>query len=194
MMRYAAIGLAAGLALAAAPALAQQGGGLPTPYVGENLLVGVPDGYKVDYTAKNAKASISEMVPKAETVHDWSEMVTVQIFFGLHSTPQQFKARVEALWRQTCTDANAHQIAEADENGYPVLVWMLVCPRNPQSGKPEWTWFKAIAGNDSFYLVQKAFRFEPSKEQVVRWTQYLRGVTLCDSRARERSCAGGAPQ
>jgi hypothetical protein len=36
-------------------------------------------------------------------------------------------------------------------------------PKNRESGKPEITWFKAVQGNNSFYLVQKAFRFEPSK-------------------------------
>ena len=63
---------------------------------------------------------------------------------------------------------------------------MLTCPTNKQTGKPEWTWFKAIQGNDSFYVVQKAFRFEPSQEQVVEWTKYLRRVSVCDS--RRNSC------
>ena len=176
-------------------AIAQPGSGLPTPFVGENLLVSLPDGYKVDFTAKNDKSSISEMVPKAESVRNWTEMVTVQLFFGLKTSTQQFKARSEALWQQSCEGASAHQIADTNENGFPVLVWMLTCPLNPQSGKPEWTWFKTIAGNDSFYVVQKAFRFEPSKDQVVQWTQYLRKVVVCDNRVAERNCsAGDAPK
>src|SRR5262249_23634265 len=151
----------------------------------------LPEGYKVDHSAKNDKASISEMVPKAESVKDWTEMVTVQIFFGLKTPPQQFKARMETLWSQACANSTTNPIAEANENGYPVLVGLLTCPRNPQTGKPEWTWFKAIGGNDSFYVVQKAFRFEPSKEQAVQWTNYLKSVALCDSRVKERTCGAG---
>ena len=66
------------------------------------------------------------------------------------------------------------------------------CPKNPGTGKPEITWFKAVQGNDSFYLVQKAFKFEPSKEQVTRWMGYLRKVSVCDSRIADRVCPKAA--
>ena len=48
----------------------------------ENLLVAMPPGYKVGYTKHTAKGVITEMVPAAETVENWTEMVTVQIFYG----------------------------------------------------------------------------------------------------------------
>lgn len=47
---------------------------------------------------------------------------------------------------------------------------------------------KAIAGRDSFYLVQKAFRFRPDKAQIEQWSRYLRNVSVCDSRVSERAC------
>ncbi len=172
----------------AAPALAQQ----PGLSAGENLLVTLPSGYKVDYTAKNEKGTISEMVPSAENVNAWTEMVTVQIFFKMKAAPQQFRTRMETMWSQACANSTSIPIAEASENGYPVLVWQMTCPLNKQTGKPEWTYFKAIGGNDSFYVVQKAFKFEPSQEQVVQWTKYLKSVSLCDTRLKERECKGGA--
>ena len=52
----------------------------------------------------------------------------------------------------------------------------------------EISWFKAVQGNDSFYLVQKAFRFVPSKAQIARWVGYLKAVHVCDSRLPERAC------
>ena len=52
--------------------------------------------------------------------------------------------------------------------------------------------FKAIQGNDSFYVVQKAFKFSPSREQVVTWTRYLRKIAVCDSRLPERRCPATA--
>ena len=65
---------------------------------------------------------------------------------------------------------------------------MQVCPLNQATGKPEITWFKAIQGNDSFYVVQKAFKFMPTNEQVVAWTQYLKSVQVCDTRIKGREC------
>ena len=63
------------------------------------------------------------------------------------------------------------------------------------TGKPEITWFKAIQGNDRFYVVQVAFKAWPSKEQITRWMGYLKEVTVCDTRLPDRACAApGAAQ
>jgi hypothetical protein len=155
----------------------------------ENLLVTAPPGYKVGFDTKKPNMLMTEFVPDKETVEDWTEMVTVQVFFGLKATPRQFMDNMDKTWRAACPEApEAHTVADAAENGYPTLVWLLDCPKNPKSGKPEITWFKAVQGNDSFYLVQKAFRFTPDKEQITRWMGYLRKVSVCDSRIAERAC------
>ncbi len=67
-------------------------------------------------------------------------------------------------------------------NGYTTMTWRMSCPLNRQSGKPEITWFKAIAGHDSFYVVQKAFKFEPAAEKAAEWVAYLNKVSVCDTR------------
>jgi hypothetical protein len=157
----------------------------------ENLLVAVPEGYKPDYSAKTAHSTITEMVPQGQTVQHWTEMVTVQIFYGIKPGPDAFRARVAGNWAKACKGVSAHAIAQGRENGYPFAVWMLVCPRNGQTGKPEWTWFKAIQGNDSLYVVQKAFKFEPARDEIVTWTRYLKGVSVCDTRLAERNCPRG---
>jgi hypothetical protein len=90
-----------------------------------------------------------------------------------------------------CAGSAAFPLASAQENGYPIALWLMACPRNKDTGKPEMTWFKAMQGNDSFYVVQKAFKFDPPKEQVAQWTRYLKSVTICDTRLRERACPAG---
>jgi hypothetical protein len=166
--------------LAAAPAAAQ--------LVNENLLVVMPSGYKIGFQTKKNNMDMSEMVPSSETVDDWTEMVTVQIFHGMKAQPEQFKGTLEQRWSAACPGSTSAPVASAVENGYAALVWVFSCPRNPGTGKPEITWFKAVLGNDSFYLVQKAFKFTPSKDQVVQWTHYLNAVAVCDSRLPDRAC------
>jgi hypothetical protein len=173
--------LAAGLlSFAAFPAAAE--------FVDETLLVNVPAGYKIGFRDRDKNELVNEMVPDNETVNDWTEMVTVQIFYNLKVTPESFRASGEKFWAETCAGSAFNTVAKGIENGYPALVWMQSCPLNSQTGKPEITWFKAIQGNDSFYVVQKAFKFEPSKEQVVEWTRYLKKVAVCDTRLPERPC------
>ncbi|HVV63018.1 MAG TPA: hypothetical protein VHD14_14825 [Pseudolabrys sp.] len=168
------------VAFAAAPAAAE--------LVNENLLVAVPDGYKVDFSEKSAKMMMQEMVPAAENVHGWTEMVTVQIFYNFKVPLDTFRAGNEKLWGEACPHSIFNDVASVTENGYPALIWLQTCPLNSETGKPEITFFKAIQGKDSLYLVQKAFKFQPSKQQIVTWVQYLKKVSVCDSRLPERRC------
>jgi hypothetical protein len=43
-------------------------------------------------------------------------------------------------------------------------------------------------GRDSFYLVQKAFKFEPSAEQGRIWGGFLDSARVCDTRLPDRPC------
>ena len=155
----------------------------------ENLLVTMPEGYIVGFQDRNARQQMTEMVPRGQTVKDWTEMVTVQIFFGMTNvTPEAYRQRLETLWAANCTGAQSDPVGQGNERGLAVTVWIAFCPLNKETGKPELTMLKAIGGKDSFYLVQKAFRFKPDKEQIEQWSRYLRSVTVCDSRVPERAC------
>lgn len=156
---------------------------------GENLLQTMPPGYKIGYQTKRDNMLITEFVPVRESVEAWTEMVTTQVFVGLkRPTPNEFRQIMQKSWAKSCTGAGFVDLAAGTENGYGFEVWMQDCPKNEQTGKPERVWFKAIKGNDSFYLVQKAFRFLPEQDQATRWIQYLRSIQVCDSRLPDRSC------
>jgi len=166
---------------------------LPVPtvraeLVNENLLVTMPPGYKVAYRVERGRMVMSEMVPAGETVNNWTEMVTVEIFHELKTPPEKFRDTLQKGWIAACPGGSGAPVTSTVENGYLVLVWLLDCPKNPQTGKPEMTWFKAIAGNDSFYLVQKAFKFRPSKDEIDHWMAFLKAVAVCDSRIAARAC------
>jgi hypothetical protein len=156
--------------------------------VNENLLVAMPEGYKVGWQDRKPGHLINEMVPAGQTVDNWTEMVTVRIFFNRKSTPDAYRAQMEKAWAAACPKTMSQPVAQGAEHGYAAAVWMQVCFENPQTGKPEHTFFKAIAGNDSFYVVEKAFKYAPPREEVVKWTRYLKDVAVCDSRIPDRAC------
>lgn len=157
----------------------------------ENLLVTVPSGYKIGFNDRKQNMVMTEMVPAGETVKDWTEMVTVQIFLRLKQTPAEFRARMAKLWSGACAGATTVPVSSGRVNGYATALWRHSCPLNKTTGKPEMTWFKAVAGNDSFYVVQKAFKFEPTAEQVTEWTGWFNKVSVCDTRLAGRKCPSG---
>ena len=183
MTRFAVVVVAVSLAFGAGGARALEN---------ENLLVSMPSGYKVGYHKNTPKGVISEMVPAAETVENWTEMVTVQIFLNMRDvTPAQYRTRMQKLWATACPGSEFSKVKDGTENGYPTLTWLQKCPKNQQTGKPEITWLKALQGRDSFYLVQKAYKFEPAAEQMSRWSSFLDSVRVCDTRLPDRPCRLG---
>ena len=160
----------------------------------ELLLQSAPQDYKVAFDTRKGNLKHVEMIPQAESLKGWSEMLTTQIFFGgvPQKTPAGFYAWVSERWRASCPTATAQLLRQGTEKGYPFAFWMLTCESVPATSRPEHTWFKAIQGRDSFYLVQKAWRREPGKDEIVKWTQYLRQVAVCDTSASgEKACPAG---
>jgi hypothetical protein len=158
----------------------------------ENLLTTIPDGYKTDFQDKTSDMLISEMVPVDQSVTNWTEMVTVQIFYALKATPAQFKIGIDKEGTRLCPGSSSQPIAQGSENGYPTMVWYQICPLNKATGKPEFTWFKAIEGNDSFYVVQVALKARPPQDVITRWMDYLKRVRVCDTRLPDRACPAEA--
>ena len=164
-------------------------GGASAQLKDENLLQGMPAGYKIGFQERQGPIILTEMVPESESVEEWTEMVTSQLFIGLKSvSPEAFRAESRKKWLEACKDGNFAEIASGEENGYPMALWMLSCPHSKAPGRPEITWFKAIRGQDAFYVVQKSFRFEPSNEQVQQSMRYLRQISVCDTRIPQRAC------
>ena len=155
----------------------------------ETLLLDPPPGYKLDSRLEKGNMVLMEMVPENQDGKNWTEMLSIQFFLGVTTTtPQKFQAALQKQWLSVCTKGQFAPVAEGAENGYPFSVWSLSCPLNAETGKPEKTFFKAIQGADSFYLVQKAFRFEPTLDQVGQWMKYLRFVSVCDTRSAAHPC------
>ncbi|HET9908252.1 MAG TPA: hypothetical protein VFQ23_16495, partial [Anaerolineales bacterium] len=144
---------------------------------------------KIDFQAEQNNMVISEMVPQSESVDNWSTLITVQIFLGMtNTTPEQYQDTLTQSWFAACQDSASYPVADGTENGYNFVLWQLYCPLNPSTQKVEFTYLKAIQGNDSFYLVQVAFRHEPTSDEITEWMNYLRTVQVCDSRIPESAC------
>ncbi len=155
----------------------------------ENLLVGLPQGYKMAYQTRVKNMKITEMIPQSQSLKNWSEMVTVQIFLNDKKlSPIKFFHLMRSTPAKACKGSRAILIKKGFENGYAFSFFFLICPLNTKTKKPEYTWFKTIRGKDSFYVVQKAWKKKPAKSSIVKWTKYLRRVSACDTRKARHKC------
>lgn len=180
-------------ALLAASLVIVSGAAVANDLRDENLLQSLPAGFEVGHQAKRDGLTMVERIPAGQSVNDWSEMVTTQIFHSNAESLDAFFGGLRGRWARACDDAETTLIREGEENGYPFALWLFSCPLNPSTGKPEMTWMKGVRGNDALYVVQWAFRTEPSEDDIRRSVGYLRSVVVCDSRLPHASCPSIEP-
>ena len=156
----------------------------------ENLLFSPPKDFKVGFKSSHENSLMTEFVPAGQTVDDWAEMVTVQIWRHATVDPATFLQGVGGRYVKDCpgTGADKGGIHTGQVNGYVVSMLLLRCPNNPSTGKPETTAFRVIKGNDALYSVQYAWRSVPSDQELNDAMHRLAKVIVCDTRTPEHPC------
>ena len=136
----------------------------------------LPD-FQLGHSQQQGGSNIREWVPRGQTVHNWQRMVTVQSFTPGRAVAD-FQRIMDALWRNSCPGGQTTPVSEGEENGYRYALWLSDCPKNPATGKPEIIWMKAIAGKNTLYLAQYAFRYHPSEQEVRTMAVWMKQVGL----------------
>ena len=75
-------------------------------FINENLITTAPAGYHIGFQNKGDDGLITEWVPAGETVENWTEMVTVQVFYHLKTSPEAFMSNLETRWLRNCPGAS----------------------------------------------------------------------------------------
>jgi hypothetical protein len=154
----------------------------------ENLLFSPPKEFRIGYQSSRDNRSMTEWVPAAETVEDWTQMLTVQIYRGATVDSATFLQGIGQRYRDDCPRTTAKGIFTGQVNGYVVSMLVLKCPNNPHTGKPETTAFRVIKGTDALYSVQRAWRSVPSDQDIEDVMHAFAKVTVCDTRAADHPC------
>ena len=153
----------------------------------ENLLQTLPKDFKLVYKNENKQTYVDmyEFIPKNETLKNWSQMITTNIFHrNLNISPVEYVKSIKSKWEESCEVGHTKLLPHGKENGYEYALVMLYCKKSNQIEKEQLTYFKVIQGNDSFYVVQKAFTFLIEKSQIIDTMQYLKGISVCDTRLK----------
>lgn len=159
----------------------------------ENLLQTWPTDFKIGDQQEKDHVSMSEMVPRNESVENWTQMVTTQVFHGIANPDfyDAYKASSESTFKKACDSTESIPFPHLDgmENGYPVHLWMQFCRYKDAQKPPEVTLFKYIQGRDATYVVQWASHSEPTKQEFQQRMRYLASVRVCDTRREESPCS-----
>jgi hypothetical protein len=187
VMRMAFAAIAGALAGTVCVGLA--GGAARAQIVDESLLAPMPPGFQVGWQGTPNGTVMQQWIPEKETMETWSKMASVQLFPGNAGyAPQIFLGALSQRWKMACQETRVTNTEIGQVNGYPAASLRLQCPLVAGTGKPELAMLQSIQGKDSFYLVQRVVRFEPTDDQVAKMLEYMATVTVCDPRSPEHPC------
>jgi hypothetical protein len=190
--------LAALLALSSlGPARAEGVAGLPE---GEFLFASPPDGWVLGYRAKRGDTTIFEYVPAGETVQNWTEIVTVQVWQGARPSwdPEKFVAHIAGTFQRACQTFRASPPSVRQIGGYDNASVAVECRDPDRSQAPsqvmlkkiEFLVVRVIRGKDGFYVVQRAWHSDTEQpdspmsleRKTKEWGAYMLRVEVCDTR------------
>src|SRR5277367_187410 len=86
----------------------------------ENLLFSPPKDFKIGFQSSHDNRMMTEFVPASETVEDWTQMLTVQIYRGATTDPATFVQGVGKRYIDACAGTTAKGIFTGQVNGYVV--------------------------------------------------------------------------
>lgn len=160
------------------------------PPRGEQLMFIQPEGWEVVYEEREDNLSTTEYVPPEQTEGLWHEMLTVQIMLEERdANPDLMLTRAVDYLSRRCESFDALPIQLAGVGKYPTLAVMTLCGLDTSSRLGEVSLLRAIAGEENFYLLQKAWRvapFDVRKESPVDlesrkfWLGYLAYMRVCN--------------
>ena len=180
-MRWLAAGLASLLWLAAAPSQAQ--------LKGENLLVAPPPGFKVGFKGSRNDMNMLEWIPASETVQDWTEMVTVQIFVKRADLdPAQFLRQLQDAMagglqgQPACFDQPdlGERLCRRFDDAE------LSAPRIDRQARNDVV--PCRQGQRQLLSRPACVRVAAAPELLERLRKYLADVSVCEAGSREHPC------
>jgi hypothetical protein len=156
----------------------------------EHLMFSPPKDFIVGYKASHDNYFITEFVHTGQTVDDWTEIVTMQIWRHETVDPASFLQGIGGRYKKDCPGAEVDGggIHTGQVNGYAISMLVLRCPNNPSTAKLETTVFRVIQGNDALYSVQYAWRSVPSDQELKDALHLLANATVCDTRTPGHPC------
>ncbi|OUS18768.1 hypothetical protein A9Q97_00310 [Rhodospirillales bacterium 47_12_T64] len=142
-----------GLAQAAGDSVIAQGGN------GEVFFAALPDQWGALPRKTLAQQTTAEWLPPGQTVNNWTDMITVQVFPGwAGGDVLNFLDELSEIYSKNCEVSGATPPLKDQVNGFPTGFRLINCTRDFTRNTGEVALFRATVGSNALYLIQHVFR------------------------------------
>jgi hypothetical protein len=150
-----------------------------TTETAEKLNYFVPEGFKIIYQNKDANSEIIEIISEAESLDNWSRMITIQTFSDSDNyDPEKFILDISRVAEDQCGSVQVEPVTTARQNGFFFSHKVIMCSPNIKTNMAEILNIKAIKGEESFFVAQVINRVEIDENEMRYWAIYLRDLMI----------------
>ncbi len=139
----------------------------------QSLSIPYPKGFFVAHEQTSGANYILEMIPKGESVYQWSQMITItgakDVALKPNVTPLAFMNLFANGFQKECPKTfSLLNFGATKINGFDTQVTVMSCGRTTRSGKPrsESTLIIAIKGSEDLVSIQWAEQDEPKDTPI----------------------------
>jgi hypothetical protein len=97
----------------------------------------------------------------------------------------RFRRASDDAGEANCKDFQSTTIDDTEVNGYERQMWKALCNRAERD--PLVVLHLYITGRDSGYYLHRTWHGEPPESTLEEWENYLKSVSVCDTRARRKA-------
>lgn len=145
----------------------------------EKLNYFVPQGFKIIYQNKDKNGEIIEIISAAESLDNWSRMITIQTFTDSDKyDPEKFILAISRLAEDQCGRVQVEPVTTARQNGFFFSHKVIMCEPNIKTNMAEIMNIKAIKGEKSFFVARVINRVEIDENEMRYWAIYLRDLVI----------------
>ena len=157
-------------------------------YDGENLITPYSKLYKdwIPYV-KSGENERSKMWQHPEKGFSDSYVVTIRNAFQMDL--KEYRSIQDAPGRSKCKPFTSVVLKSPKINGFESMLWATNCKtaNNKQSSMVH----MAIQGKDSFYHIQKIWKYKTDGKVMKKWWDQIALAYLCDTRDPKKPCPSG---
>jgi hypothetical protein len=154
-------------------------------YKGENLLAHVVPADQWDLYRDPSDKATSLWKRKGNS----DDQYAVSVYHDLKASLSDVRTLQDKPGQQHCAKFESTLIEEQPVNGYQRMIWRTLCVRTDSSKSS--ILHLVVQGRDSFYHVQKMWRFDVPQSDVDTWSTRLKSILVCDTREKQQPCPEG---
>lgn len=168
------------------------------PIFNQKLEFSYSTDYKIGFQQTQAGVFMMELIPKKDSVENWTEMLTVSGYKDLASaqTPDSaMKLESDSIKAACPKDFVFEKIDYKHSQNYPVALAIVGCSKHPTlAGKSELALQLVIKGKKDIYMLKKAFHQATNAKDSLSKANYkaradeLLNVQVCKNDGQSPIC------